>query len=310
MRLFSMGRTMNRELTVLGTASQVPTRHRNHNGYFLRFDALGFLFDPGEGTQRQMQFAGVASGDVHRVCVTHFHGDHALGLPGVLQRMSLDAVPHPVAVHFPGEHAQYFDRLRESTPYYDRAEIVPQPGAGTQSYDCGGGITLSIAPLDHGMPCQGYRIDEADGLRMLPAKLAEAGISGPDVGRLQAAGRLGEVTLAEVSEVRPGQSFAFIMDTRRCAGAVQLASGVDLLVIEATFLDAEAEHAADFGHLTAREAARIAADAGVRELVLTHFSQRYPVDEMERFREEAAGEFDGVIHIAEDLMRIPFPKRK
>ncbi|HWM97084.1 MAG TPA: MBL fold metallo-hydrolase, partial [Streptosporangiaceae bacterium] len=77
----------NRELVVLGTASQVPIRRRNHNGYFLRWDAEGLLFDPGEGTQRQMQFAGVAASQISRICITHFHGDHCLGLPGVLQRM-------------------------------------------------------------------------------------------------------------------------------------------------------------------------------------------------------------------------------
>ncbi len=85
----------NRELIVLGTASQAPTRTRNHNGYFLRWDDEGLLFDPGEGTQRQMLFAGVTAHQVGRVCVTHFHGDHCLGLPRVLQRMALDRVPVP-----------------------------------------------------------------------------------------------------------------------------------------------------------------------------------------------------------------------
>ena len=84
-----------RELVVLGTASQVPTRHRNHNGYLLRWDGEGLLFDPGEGTQRQMLRAGVAAHDLNRICVTHFHGDHSLGLAGVIQRINLDRVPHP-----------------------------------------------------------------------------------------------------------------------------------------------------------------------------------------------------------------------
>ena len=90
-----------RELVVLGTASQVPTRHRNHNGYVLRWDGEGILFDPGEGTQRQMLRAGVAAHDLHRICVTHFHGDHSLGLAGVIQRINLDRVPHPVTAHYP-----------------------------------------------------------------------------------------------------------------------------------------------------------------------------------------------------------------
>lgn len=307
---------MMRELVILGTASQVPTRYRAHNAYFLRFDEQGFLFDPGEGAQRQMQFAGLSVSDITRLCVTHFHGDHALGLPGVLQRMSLDDVPHEVVCHFPGEHEDYFERLRFATPYHARAKIATRPATGVRTYaldgdsDSDSGLTLTVAPLDHGIPCQGYRIDEADGVRMLPKKLAAAGIKGPDIARLQAEGRLGDVRLADVSVPKPGQSFAFVMDTRRCPGAEQLAANVDLLVIEATFLDSEAEQATQFGHLTARQAARLAADAGVRELVLTHFSQRYPIDQAPaRYLAEAAEEFDGPIHIAEDLMRIPFPKR-
>jgi ribonuclease Z len=302
---------MMRELFILGTASQVPTRHRTHNAYFLRFDDQGFLFDPGEGTQRQMQFAGLSVSDVTRLCITHFHGDHALGLPGILQRMSLDDVPHEVVCHFPGEHEEYFERLRFATPHHARAKIATLPATTGRSYDLDGGLTLTVAPLDHGIPCQGYRIDEADGVRMLPDKLAAAGIKGPAVSRLRAEGRLGDVTLEDVSVRKPGQSFAFIMDTRRCEGAEKLAAGVDLLVIEATFLDSETELATQFGHLTARQAARLAADAGARELVLTHFSQRYPIDEAPaRYLAEAAAEFDGPIHVAEDLMRIPFPKRK
>ncbi|MBS2532582.1 ribonuclease Z [Catenulispora sp. NF23] len=301
---------MMRELVILGTASQVPTRYRNHNAYFLRFDDQGFLFDPGEGAQRQMQFAGLAVSDITRLCVTHFHGDHALGLPGILQRMSLDDVPHEVVCHFPGEHEDYFERLRFATPHHARAKIATRPATGERTYELGNGLTLTVAPLDHGMPCQGYRIDEPDGVRMLPEKLAAAGIKGPDISRLRAEGRLGEVKLEDVSVAKPGQSFAFVMDTRRCPGAERLAADADLLVIEATFLDSEAEQASQFGHLTARRAARLAADAGVRELVLTHFSQRYPIDQAPaRYLAEAAEEFDGPIHIAEDLMRIPFPKR-
>ena len=98
-----------RELVVLGTASQAPTRHRNHNGYLLRWDAEGFLFDPGEGTQRQMLLAGVARSAITRLCLTHFHGDHCLGVPGIVQRLSLDRVPHPVRAHYPASGQEYFD---------------------------------------------------------------------------------------------------------------------------------------------------------------------------------------------------------
>jgi ribonuclease Z len=145
---------------------------------------------------------------------------------------------------------------------------------------------------------------------MLPERLARLGITGPDVGRLQREGRLdtGErvVTLDEVSEPRRGQRFAFVMDTRLCDGVHTLADGADLLVIEATYLDAQADLAAAYGHLTAAQAARVAAECGVGQLVLTHFSQRY--EDPTPFADEAAALFDGDIVIAEDLMRLPVRK--
>jgi ribonuclease Z len=90
-----------RELVVLGTASQTPTRYRNHNGYLLRWDGEGILFDPGEGTQRQFTLAGVSPAEVTRICITHFHGDHCLGLPGMILRLALDQGRLPIAVHYP-----------------------------------------------------------------------------------------------------------------------------------------------------------------------------------------------------------------
>ncbi|MEY9871333.1 ribonuclease Z [Streptacidiphilus sp. MAP12-33] len=301
-----------RELVVLGTASQVPTRHRNHNGYLLRWDGEGLLFDPGEGTQRQMLHAGVSSHDITRICVTHFHGDHCLGLPGVIQRINLDKVPYPVAVHYPASGEQFFERLRHASAFYETAELRPEPLVGE-----GGALkptgrertpfTLEAVRLSHPVDSYGYRLVEPDGQRLLPEKLRAHGIAGPDVGRLQREGRLGEVTLSDVSETRRGQRAAFIMDTRLCEGVHALAEGADLLVIEATFRGADEHLAEEHGHLTAAQAARVAAQAGVRTLVLTHFSQRYP--DLEGHLEEACRHFDGEIVVAADLMRIPVPGR-
>jgi ribonuclease Z len=299
---------MTREMVVLGTASQVPTRHRNHNGYLLRWDDEVILFDPGEGTQRQMLMAGAPVTPLTRICITHFHGDHSLGLPGVLQRISLDRVPHPVAVHYPAAGQEFYDRLRHATSYWDNAEIMPAPvdGARTEIETPAGRLTA--LPLRHSLPTYGYRLTEPETRRMLPDRLAEHGISGPAVGELQRAGRLGDVTLEQVSAVRPGQSFAFIMDTGLCDNVLTLAAGVDLLVIESTFLSEDAELAALVGHLTAAQAGAVAREAGVRTLVLTHFSQRYP--DASRFAEEARKEFDGDLVLAEDLARIPVPPRR
>lgn len=297
-----------REVVVLGTASQAPTRQRNHNGCLLRWDGEGLLFDPGEGTQRQMLLAGVAAGDVTRICVTHFHGDHCLGLPGVVQRLSLDRVAHPVPVHFPGSGAQFFGRLRHASAFHEVTPLVPAPVAADGVVAVTEGFTLSAARLEHPVETYGYRLAEPDGRRMLPDRLAAHGIAGPDVGRLLRDGSLRGVRLDEVSAPRRGQVVAFVMDTALCDAAVALAHGADLLVIEATFLHRDAALARDYGHLTAREAATVAAEAGVRRLVLTHFSQRY--DDARAFGAEAAGVYDGEVVVAHDLLRVPVPHRR
>ncbi|MFE2878788.1 ribonuclease Z [Streptomyces roseus] len=297
-----------REFVVLGTASQVPTRHRNHNGYLLRWDGEGILFDPGEGTQRQMLRAGVAAHDINRICVTHFHGDHSLGLAGVIQRINLDRVPHPVTAHYPASGQKFFDRLRYATAYRETVPLREEPVAADGPLAQGPSYTLEARLLSHPVESFGYRITEPDGRRMVPGLLARHGIKGPDVGRIQREGRLGGVTLDEVSEPKRGQSFAFVMDTRLCPGVDALAEGVDMLVIESTFLDEDEALATDHGHLTAGQAARVARDAGVRHLVLTHFSQRY-ADPQEFERQARAAGFEGELTIAADLVRVPLPKR-
>ncbi|MEU1984350.1 ribonuclease Z [Nocardia sp. NPDC019395] len=302
-----------RELVVLGTASQVPTAHRNHNGYVLRWGGEAILFDPGEGTQRQMIHAGISATDLSRIAVTHFHGDHSLGLAGVVQRINLDRVPHPIDAYYPSSGQRYFDNLCDATAYHRTVELRTHPISEPGPLQAPGApFRLATARLDHPVEAFGYRLTEPDYRAILPDRLTELGLSGPLVGRLQ---REGEITwrgrtvrLEEVSTVRRGQSFAFVMDTRVCAGAHELAAGVDMLVIEATFTDADAALAEEHGHLTAGQAARIAAEAGARTLVLTHFSQRYRV--LDTHLAEAHREFDGEVVIASDLARIPLPPRR
>jgi len=301
-----------RELVVLGTSSQAPTRTRNHNGYFLRWDALGLLFDPGEGTQRQMLLAGVPSSAVDRICLSHFHGDHCLGLPGVVQRLSLDRVAHPVHAHYPASGQEFFDRLRHASVFHEVADLRPAPVAEDGPVATGRFGTLEARRLSHPVESFGYRLVEPDGRRMLPDRLAALGLAGPDVGRLQAAGSLAvggrTVRLEEVSVPRAGQRFAFVMDTRLCDGVFALADGADLLVVEATFLTEDAAFAERYGHLTARQAGQVAARCGVRRLLLTHFSQRYA--DPARFAEEARTTYDGDVVVADDLQVVPVPRRR
>jgi ribonuclease Z len=296
---------------VLGTSAGVPTRRRNHNGYALRWDDELLLFDPGEGTQRQMLLADVSAARVTRICITHFHGDHCLGLPGVLQRRAQDRPDAPCDVYFPAGAADHFTRMTMAT-----ASARPTGATGhpvrSGAVAKGRTFTLSAAPLDHRVPAVGWRVTEPDGRRMLPDRLEAAGVRGPAIGRLVAAGALEvdgrRVRLEDVSVPRRGQRFAFVMDTRLCDAAFTLADGADLLVCEATFLAGDEAMAVRYGHLTAAQAGRIAAEAGARRLVLTHFSQRYG-DDAAPFVEEARTTFDGDVVGVNDLDVVAVPAR-
>jgi ribonuclease Z len=260
-----------------------------------------------------MTLAGVSVHDITRICVTHFHGDHCFGLPGVLSRMALDGVEHPVHCHYPASGRDAFARLRWLYPDYAEKVLREEPGQGERAILADEHFgRLTATRLDHGLEAYGYRLTEPDVRRIVPERLAAAGLSGPVVGELQLRGVLEHggrtVTLEEVSTLRPGQSVAFVMDTRLCDGVYELAQGVDMLIIESTFLAADAKLAADYGHLTAAQAARVAAECGVRSLVLTHFSRRY--QDPAAFYREAREHYSGELRVAEDLMRVPVPKRR
>ncbi len=299
-----------RELVVLGTASQVPTRHRNHNGYLLLWDGQGYLFDPGEGTQRQMLLAGVRASQVHHICVTHFHGDHCLGLPGIVQRLALDDVPQQVGVCYPQGGEAYYQRLRHASIFQDPGRVRAMP-LREEGLVWAGPPRLIARRLDHTVECWGYRVEEPDGWAVQPQALKERGLRGPAVGQLLAEGQItwngAVVRRDDVAVKRPGQVFAFVMDTRLCDAAVELASGADLLVAESTYLSSLQREATERGHMTASDAGRLAHSAGARRLVLTHFSQRHP--RVEPFLKEAR-QHHGDVVAAEDGVRVAVPSRR
>jgi ribonuclease Z len=300
------------ELVVLGTASQTPTRERAHHGAFLRFGDETVILDPGEGTQRQLSLAGLSTASLTRICITHAHGDHCLGLPGVLHRMALEGSEQPVDVHFPEHATPYVERLRHAAVYEDRTRIrlrPARPGRVLQAST----LVLTAAELSHRIPTLGWRLEEPEGVTMLPERLEALGIHGPDRAELKRSGTLRRggrtVHLDEVSVPRPGRTVAVVMDTRWCDAALELAADVDLLLVEATFLESEREVAEVAGHLTAAKAARLGVEAGARRIVLTHYSQRYP--DLEGHRAEAhAAAPRADVHVARDLDRIPLPPRR
>lgn len=268
-----------RKLIVFGTSSQVPCRERNQGGYFLRFDEEGFLFDPGEGTQRQLIHAGVSASAITKIFITHFHGDHCLGLAGILQRLSLDRVPQTVEVYFPASGQQFFENLKNASIYHNALKVKACPVNDAGLICRTERFSFEARPLEHAVDVFGYRFKEHDSYSLIPEKLKALELRGPQLGQLKRDGYLDlgarRIELAEVGSLRRGQSFAFVMDTRPCQAAVELARDVDMLVIEATYLEDCADKASEYGHLTASDAARIGLEAGAGLVLLTHYSSRY-----------------------------------
>jgi len=303
------------ELVFLGTSASAPSAKRSLPALVVKHDEHRFLVDCGEGTQRQMTFGDLAPRAIHRIFVTHFHGDHCLGLAGIIQRLSLDRCDHPVTVHYPASGEEYFQRLRHASIYHPCVELVPAPvtvpDEGTVLIGATDAYTLHAHRLDHPVPTVGYRIEERPGRRFVPERLRELGLAGPLIGELSARGSVtvGDrtVTLDEASVPKEGSSVAFVMDTRACPGAVALARDADLLVMEATYSAADQALADAHGHASAADAARTALAAGARRLALTHFSQRY--DSTADHVREAKEIFPHTVAL-DDLMRLPIPRRR
>jgi ribonuclease Z len=275
----------------------------------LRWDGEGLLFDPGEGTQRQFIYAGIPPTVITRVFLTHFHGDHCLGMAGLFQRLSLDRVPHPVHIYYPASGEKYLANLRRASIYRDMLTVEYHPIRESGLIHDAGPFQVVAQRLDHGVETFGYRIQEPTSRRFDKLALAEIGLQGPAVGKLLTEGSIehqGKVLqLEEVSYEQPGSSFAFVMDTRVCEGARRLLQDATLAVCESTFLDSEESIAQEYGHLTVGQATRLAAKAGTHNLVLAHFSQRYR--NWKDFRDAGEKIFPGV-HIAKDMMQLEFPR--
>jgi ribonuclease Z len=298
-----------RELTILGCSSQQPTRQRNHGAYLMRWNEEGLLFDPGEGTQRQFIYANIAPPCVTRIFVSHFHGDHCLGLGSMLMRLNLDKVAHEIHCYYPASGQAYFDRLRYGTIYHETIKVVEHPVSKPGLVEDDGKFRIEAFRLDHGTENLAWRIKEADTRKFDAAKLKEKGVQGPLVRQLERDGFVmineRKVLLDEVSTLRTGDIFSVVLDTAPCNGALEAAKGAKMLLCESTYLEAHKDLATKHLHLTAKQAAAIAKEAGAQTLVLTHFSARY--QDVEEFGREARTIFPNTF-VADDLKTFPFPK--
>ncbi len=298
-----------RDLIILGCASQHPTRFRNHGAYLLRWNEEGLLFDPGEGTQRQFIFAEIAPPCVTRIFISHFHGDHCLGLGSMLMRLNLDKVTHPIHCYYPASGKKFFDRLRYCCIYHENIHVIEHPVRQAGLVEDDGKFRIEAEFLDHGVENVGWRISEPETVKFQKEALKNFGIEGPNVRKLEQEGSLlvgaRRVLLEDVSSIRKGDTFAYVVDTRPCPAAYSLAHGAKMFLCESTYLDEAREMAHEYRHMTAKQAAMIARDAGIETLILTHFSARY-LDSgvLER---EAREVFPNTF-AAEDFRRFSFAK--
>src|ERR1700722_11824523 len=234
-----------RDLIILGCSSQQPTRRRNQGAYLFRWNDEGLLFDPGEGTQRQFIFANIAPPVVTRIFISHFHGDHCLGLSSMLMRLNLDKVTHPIHCYYPASGKKYFDRLRYGTSYHETINVVEHPVSAPGVIEDDGRFRIEATFLEHGIDNIGWRITEPDTRKFDPAKLEAHHIQGPLVRKLAEEGSITihgkTIHLDDVSWIRKGDSIAVVIDTRTCPQAVEIARDARLLLCESTYQEADAD---------------------------------------------------------------------
>jgi ribonuclease Z len=280
---------------------------RNHGAYLVRWNEEGLLFDPGEGTQRQFIFANVPPPCVTRIFISHFHGDHCLGLGSMLMRLNLDKVTHPIHCYYPASGQVYFERLRYCSIYHQQIEVIEHPIKHEGLVQEDENFRIEARFLEHGVDNIGWRIKERDTRKFNRDKLNALGVLGPNVRLLEQKGELlingKKVTLDDVSHVRIGDVLAIAIDTLPCQAAIDLAQGAKLFLCESTYLEEHRHLAEKHHHLTALQAAEIAHQARAETLILTHFSARY--QELEPFAIEARAVFPNTL-IAEDLKVFPF----
>ena len=298
---------MDLDVLFVGTAGSAPSARRGLPATLVRRGGDRLLFDCGEGTQRQLvRSTGLV--ELEEIFITHFHADHVLGLPGMLKTFALRQRERPLTVYGPKGLRSLFATLapivgRVGFPL-DLQELEPNDELERDGY------RLAAYATDHGVRALGYAlVEDARPGVFDPERAEELGVSpGPDFGRLQEGETIKGVSPDQVmGEPRRGRRIVITGDTAPCEMTRLVAFEADLLVHEATFLDEEADRAAETRHSTARQAAELAAAAGVNMLALTHISPRYGGREV---RDEARAVFENTVVPRDfDRVEIPFPER-
>ncbi len=305
---------MDLDVVFLGTSASAPTAGRAPTALLVRRGGDRLLFDCAEGTQRQLMRSSLGLPDLDEIFLTHYHADHTLGLPGLLKTFALRGREVPLTVYGPPGLRELFNDLRRvfGKVAYPLETIEVRPGEALER----DGYRILVFPVHHGVSAVGYAVDEPDRPGEFDAEAADAlGIPfGPERGALQ---RGESVTLGDGAVITPdavlgaarsGRRIVITGDTAPVETVRVLAEGADVLVHEATFSEDERERAEETLHSTARQAAEIAAAAGVRLLAITHFSPRYFGPEL---LEEARTVFPATVAPRDfDVIEVPYRRAR
>ena len=297
----------------LGTGGSLPTRNRNPSAIMVNREGELILFDCGEGTQQQMMRARTGMMSLSSIFVSHFHADHFLGIPGLIQTMSFMGRKEPLFIYGPdgtGEFTELFKAFGFFNFKYEIYGIQLKPGDIVERKD----YVIRALKTEHGIPSLGYAlIENPRPGRFNREKAVKLGIPpGPFFAELQKGNSL-EVDgkLVKPKDVmgpsRPGRTVVYSGDTRPCESILEASRDADLLIHDCSFSDEMTDWAEESGHSTAGGVATLAKEAGVRRLILTHISSRY-TDDVEPILTDSKKIFENVI-VAEDFMEVEVPYR-
>lgn len=294
------------ELVFLGTSSAIPTSYRNHSAIVLKAFGEVMLFDCGEGTQLQMSKAKISPMKIGKIFLTHYHGDHILGLPGIIQSMAFRGRKDPLHIFGPKGLIPLINNVRNFGYFSLSFEI--------HMHEVNEGIVLeeenyriSCSSMEHSVLSFAYKIEEKRRPKFIKEEAIKLGVKpGPDFGRLQKGIPL-EINgrLIQPHEVlggeRKGRIIVYSGDTRPCKQMVEFARDANILIHESTFEGKYNDKAYSVYHSTSTQAAEIARNADVKKLILTHISTRYKKSDL--LGDEAREVFKNSV-VAEDFMRL------
>ena len=294
------------EVTFLGTSSAVHSKDRNHPSIALKAFGDVFLFDCGEGTQRQLLFTNVSPMKISKVFITHFHGDHILGLPGLLQSMSLNGRESKLTVYGP----RGLNKLKDAV--YSLGYCAIEYPVEFIEIDTGiieetDEYVIRAQSVRHNVPSLAYSIEEKKKPRFLREKAIELGVPvGPAFGKLHNGEEIeidGRIIKPEqvLGPPRKGIKITYSGDTRPCEEMIMFAKDSTLLIHESTFIQKEAQNAEEYGHSTSKDAAFVARESNSKKLIITHISTRYGEEYANMMLNEAREIFENT-ELAEDCM--------